>query len=224
MPSTYSGFRVKSISHLIRMNCLEKRLDKILNKVDIDKFQLAKLLFKLQKSRTETFRHSLNVANLTFHLAREIGLTEKETVKISLSALFHDVGKIFIDLKILDKKGRLSKDEWRMMKKHPRFGVDLLAECCCSKDILLPVLYHYEKIDGSGYEGLTGSQIPLGAKIISLTDSFDAMMSNRPYRRALSFRKSLEELNSERGSQFDPELTKSFIKILEKSRGFKLVK
>lgn len=216
MPFTYSAFRVKNLSHLIKMTHLEKKLDKILRKVEIDKFQLGKLLVQFKQCRSETFQHCLNVANLTYHLAKEIELDEKEIIEVSLGALFHDVGKIFVDLNILDKTGKLSKDEWKIIKKHPHFGVKLLSKHCCSESIFYPVLYHHERIDGLGYEGLLGSQIPLGAKIISLADSFDAMMSNRPYRTKLIYNKCLEEVEVNSGTQFDPDLTKYFMRIIEK--------
>jgi len=216
MLSIYSTFQVTSLSYLIKKTDLAKSLDATLQKVEINKVKLGRLLVKLQRHHADTFQHSLNVANLTYYLGREIKLNGEELIKISMGALFHDIGKLLVDLKILDKPGKLTVEEWKIMRQHPRLGVNLLRECGWTEELTLPVLYHHEWIDGSGYEGLTGSQIPLGARIIALVDSFDAMIFDRPYRTGLLLPKSIIEIQRQSGSQFDPELVKYFLRILEK--------
>jgi putative nucleotidyltransferase with HDIG domain len=215
MPFTDSTFRVSNISSLIRKVSFEKNLSSICDNHKVNRFECRKLIHKLQGYHYETFQHSLNVSYYSHQLAKTIELSEEEVFQISLGALFHDLGKILIARSVLNKPGLLSKEEWNFIKKHPQFGVDLLGKYEWANNILPFVLYHHERVDGSGYMGLKREQIPLGAKIICLADSLDAMLSNRPYCKGHNYKKSLEELEQNSGSQFEPDLVPYVIEILE---------
>ncbi|MEW6662603.1 MAG: HD-GYP domain-containing protein [Bacillota bacterium] len=163
-----------------------------------------------------TFRHSLNVARLSGILARDLGLNQAEIWNISLGGLFHDYGKKRINSSILNKPGKLTFEEWEIMKKHPQEGTLLLSHNHWAKDLLPIVAYHHERIDGNGYLGLSGHSIPLFAKIVSIADAFDAMTSPRTYQPALSLAQSWEELERNSGTQFEKCLIEPFIDITVK--------
>jgi len=212
----YSAFQVSNLAHLIQNINLEDDLYNILNKAAINKFELAKLLSQLRKHHYGTYQHSLNVTNLTYHLTKKMQLSGEEVIEISIGALLHDIGKIFIDQRILNKPGRLTEEEWKIIKKHPEWGVEILYPYKWAESLLPYVLYHHERVDGLGYLGISDEEIPLGAKIISLADSFDAMVSNRPYRKRLSITQCLNEIEKKSGSQFAPNLASNLIRVIEK--------
>lgn len=217
MPFIYSAFQVSNLTHLIKNTNLEDNLHNILNKTAINKFDLARLLSQLRKHHYGTYQHSLNVANLTYHLTKKMQLSKKEVIEISIGAILHDIGKVFIDQSILNKPGRLTNEEWKLIKKHPEWGRELLSRYDWAESMLPFVLYHHERVDGLGYLGLCNENIPLGAKIICLADSFDAMVSKRPYRKRLSIAQCLKEIKKNSGTQFAPVLASMLIRILEKT-------
>ena len=134
-----------------------------------------------------THGHSTRVSELAVALAREYGWAEALIKEIEIACLFHDVGKIKISDAILHKKGRLDPDEWTEMKKHPEYGAEILGKAPTLGKFIPAVRHHHEWYDGSGYpDGLSGDAIPLAAAMISLADAYDAMMSDRPYRTAMS--------------------------------------
>ncbi|MCS7279167.1 MAG: HD-GYP domain-containing protein, partial [Thermodesulfobacteriaceae bacterium] len=148
-----------------------------------------------------------------------IGLPAKACDFIHLAGHLHDVGKLTLPKKILIKPGPLDKQEWELIKSHPKIGFDLLSPVKLFQGqgrVLEMILYHHERWDGKGYPfGLKGKEIPLGARIISIADAFSAMVCERPYRKPLSFDEALEEIKKGAGTQFDPMLVNIFVNIYE---------
>jgi putative nucleotidyltransferase with HDIG domain len=159
-----------------------------------------------------THGHSSRVARLSAELGRRLGLMEAELDDLRIACLFHDVGKIRTPDAILRKHGRLSTSEAREMMRHPHHGAEILSHATFLLKYVPSVLHHHERWDGAGYpDGAHGDRIPLSAAIISLADAYDAMTSDRPYRRAMSEREAKEELGRCSGSQFRPALVEAFI-------------
>jgi diguanylate cyclase (GGDEF)-like protein/putative nucleotidyltransferase with HDIG domain len=163
-----------------------------------------------------TYGHSRKVNSYAVALAEAIGLSPDDVSKVSTAALLHDIGKIGIPDKVLNKKGKLSREDWEAIKSHPRLGANIVGNIPNLVPCVSIILYHHERWDGSGYpEGLKGEQIPIEARILAIADSFQAMTSARPYRPALSLEEVLRELRQGAGGQFDPKLVKVFIGIIE---------
>lgn len=164
---------------------------------------------------TYTKGHSTSVSRYSEALARAINLPEKEINRIMLGALLHDVGKIGIPENVLKKEGPLSDEEWDIMRQHPDIGVEKVLRPNISLRDLIPIVkYHHERIDGRGYpEGLSGKDIPLAAKIVAIADTYHALTSDRPYRPGMSIEKAIAILEEGAGSQWDADLTRTFIQI-----------
>jgi len=161
-----------------------------------------------------TCGHSERVALLSRHLAGLVRLPDNEIERIYMAGLLHDVGKIGVPETVLQKTGKLTPEEFDQMKKHPEIGARILADVKQVEDIIPGVLYHHERYDGKGYPtGLAAKNIPLMGRIICLADCFDAMTSNRTYRKALPLEVALTEIRRCSGTQFDPELAEAFLKI-----------
>jgi HD-GYP domain-containing protein (c-di-GMP phosphodiesterase class II) len=138
---------------------------------------------------------------------------------LETAGMLHDIGKIALDYSILEKAGSLTKEEYDAVKKHPEVGYRILSSAGVYQEILEGVLYHHERYDGRGYpEGLKGEEIPLLARILTVCDAYDAMRSDRPYRKALTKNEAVKELESCSGTQFDPKITHFFIKMLSKKK------
>ncbi len=163
--------------------------------------------------------HSERVTKYTILLAKELNLNGKELENIFLSALLHDIGKIGINEAILLKPGKLTPEEFEEIKKHPIIGERIMAPITALKDVLPGIRNHHERWDGRGYpDGLKGEDIPLAGRIIALADTFDAMTSDRPYRKALPVKVALEEIKRCAGSQFDPYIAEKFIKLVKRKK------
>lgn len=163
---------------------------------------------------TETLGHSLRVASYTVAVARRMGVTEPELTDLYRGALLHDVGKIGIPDSILRKPGKLTPEEWVEMRKHPEIGYRILQGIDFLEVSRELVLSHQETYDGSGYpRGLKGKEIPLGARIFAVVDTLDAITSDRPYRKALTHQAAREEILKCSGTQFDPDVVKTFLGI-----------
>lgn len=161
-----------------------------------------------------TCGHSERVAELAAALAAAHGLDDESVERIRLAGVVHDVGKIGVPEGVLCKTGRLTDEEFAQIKQHPEIGYQILKDIPRFEDLLPGVLYHHERFDGRGYPSkLSGENIPLMARIIGLVDAFDAMSSNRTYRSAMPRDRVMEELTDHAGSQFDPELVKSFANV-----------
>ena len=190
-------------------------------KADLEKayVQTIETLRHVVESRDkETKGHSERVAILAKALAEEMQLAQDDIETIHIASLFHDVGKIGIPDSILLKNGSLTKEEFMTIKGHPAEGERIIVSYAPFKNLLNIVRGHHERYDGTGYpDGKAGNDICLGARIIAVADSFDAMMSNRTYRRGLGFDKTMDELVKGKGTQFDPAIVDAFLKLVEKS-------
>lgn len=173
---------------------------------------LVRSLAKAVDTRDKYTRlHSKRVSTLATRLAKHMKLDDETINKIEIAGILHDVGKIGIPDNILQKPGRLSDDEMAIVKNHPAFSAQIIKSTSL-KDIVSAVKAHHERWDGKGYPyGLKGEQIPFEARILALADTFDAMTSDRPYRKGLSISEALNEIARYAGSQFDPRLAKQFL-------------
>lgn len=175
---------------------------------------LQALVTALDFRDNETQGHSYRVTEYTTVVARSMGLTEAEVSWIRRGAILHDVGKIGVPDAVLRKPGKLDAREWEEMRRHPEMGYQMLRHIPFLQPALCIVLSHQERFDGTGYpQGLRGEAIPLGARIFAVVDTFDAMTSDRPYRRALGIREVREEIERCSGTQFDPQVVKAFLSI-----------
>jgi diguanylate cyclase (GGDEF)-like protein/putative nucleotidyltransferase with HDIG domain len=162
------------------------------------------------------YGHSRKVSTYAEALAEAIGLSPDEVSRVSTAALLHDIGKIGIPDKVLNKKGRLNGEDWEAIKAHPRLGANIVGNVPHLVSCVSSILHHHESWDGRGYpEGLKGEEIPLEARILAVADSFEAMTSARPYRPALSHEEAIKKLRQGAGMQFDPKLVEVFIGIIE---------
>jgi HD-GYP domain-containing protein (c-di-GMP phosphodiesterase class II) len=157
-------------------------------------------------------KYSLQIVD---NLAKEKeGISYRFRENVRISALLHDIGKIGVAEAVLNKKGRLDSQEWKMICQHPSIGASILEPIAEFQEVIVGVKYHHERYDGKGYpEGLAGDKIPFIASIIAVADSFDAMTSNRPYRKALSKQQALDEIRNNVGKQFNPVAGNIFLKI-----------
>jgi HD-GYP domain-containing protein (c-di-GMP phosphodiesterase class II) len=166
----------------------------------------------LEKRDNYTGGHTRRVCDYSMAIARQIGLTPIQIEELRLSAILHDIGKIGVADRILQKPGKLEREEFEEISNHPRFGSEILEHVKPLRKMLGGVRNHHEKYDGSGYpDGKKGELIPLAARIIAVADAFDAMTSNRAYRTALPVEAALKELEMYRGIQFDPHVVDAFM-------------
>lgn len=158
--------------------------------------------------------HSTRLAEWALHVARELGLEQDSLADIEVAALLHDIGKIGISDAILNKPAKLTAEEYEAMKKHPEYGWAVLRQVPEMERAGLIVLHHHESYDGTGYPGrLKGEEIPIGSRIVSVIDSFDAMVSTRPYREGMPFEEAERRLLQARGTQFDARVVNIFLPL-----------
>jgi len=163
--------------------------------------------------------HSERVTSYAVMIARRMGLPEAEVEKLKLAGLLHDIGKIGTLEAILDKPGKLTDEEFALIKRHPARGCDILSSIKQFKDILPAIRHHHESLDGKGYPaGLKGDEIPLSARILCVADSFDSMTADRPYRPSPGLGYAVEEFRRCSGSQFDPEVVEAFLEIITEEK------
>ena len=161
----------------------------------------------------ETEGHTLRVADMTITLAGTFGLSEAELVQVRWGALLHDIGKMGVPDGILFKPGPLTDEEWVAMKKHPTFAYEMLSPIRYLRAAMDIPYCHHEKWDGMGYpRSLKGEQIPLAARIFSVVDVWDALTSERPYRKAWTHEKAKEYIYEQAGKQFDPKVVETFLR------------
>ena len=164
-----------------------------------------------------TAGHSLRVQRISLSIGRELGLTIKELDALRYGGLFHDIGKIAIPDALLTKPGRLTDEEYELMKTHSAEGARIVGKFSRLRDSVPIIRHHHERWDGRGYPGgLDGEEIPLPAAIAGLADAWDAMTIERPYQRALSTEEALEEVRSCRGTQFVPDVVDAFFEAVRK--------
>lgn len=161
--------------------------------------------------------HADRVSRIAGAIAREMQLTEKVIEQIELAGLLHDIGKIGVEDRILMKPSKLDGDEQELMRRHPVYGGSILEPSAALRPLVPLVLHHHENFDGSGYpEGIRGEQIPLGSRIIIVADAYEAMTSDRIYRKAIGHEKAMEQLNKFKGAQFDPTVVRAIERTIAK--------
>ena len=179
---------------------------------------LQQLAAMLEARDAYTYGHSRRVTRHSERVARELGLPDKQVAKVRIAAALHDVGKVHTPRELLTKPGRLTDAEFELIKKHPGDGAEMVAEVG-DPEITSMVRHHHERLDGTGYpDGLVAAEIPLGARIISVADTFDAMTSIRPYRPASKHKKALDVLAKEAGTQLDPAVVAAFMRYYSGKR------
>ena len=163
----------------------------------------------------ETGDHSRRVTLLTVELARLMGINEDELVHVRRSALLHDIGKIAVPDSILHKTGPLTEAEWDIMRKHPQIAIEMLEPIEYLRPALAIPFNHHERWDGTGYpRGIKGEEIPLAARIFAVVDVWDALSSDRPYRKAWPYEKIVEYMREQSGTHFDPKVVELFLKMM----------
>ena len=161
-----------------------------------------------------TYGHSRRVSRYAVSVAEALNLPPEQVALISAAAILHDIGKVGIPDNVLNKIGKLSDDEWDLLKQHPMLSATIVGHVPSLSACLAAIKHHHERWDGTGYPGgLDGETTPVEARILAVTDSFEAMISERPYRKALSFKQAIAELEKCSGSQFDPVVVRAFIPI-----------
>ncbi|GAX91236.1 diguanylate cyclase [Effusibacillus lacus] len=191
---------------------------------EMELIQMIKTFLTIINSKDRyTYGHTERDMEYAEALARKIGLPEDEIKIIRYGALLHDIGKVEVPTEILNKKTKLTEQEWETMKMHVIWGEEIvkpikeLAPC-------LPIIrHHHERYDGKGYpDGLQGTAIPLAARILTIVDSFDAMTTNRPYQKTKTIPQAIEEIRRCSGTQFDPHLVEPFIEVIKEIRNAKI--
>ena len=163
--------------------------------------------------------HADRVSRIAAAIAREMGLHEKEVELIELAGLLHDIGKIGVEDRILMKPARLDDDEAELMRRHPIYGASILEPAAALRPLVPLVMHHHENYDGSGYpDGLSGDKIPLGSRIIIVADAYEAMTSDRVYRKAIGHDRAMDQLSKYKSRQFDPTVVRA-LDTLIRSRG-----
>jgi putative nucleotidyltransferase with HDIG domain len=158
-----------------------------------------------------TYRHSSRVAELVGALARDLRLPPEQVERLEVAGRLHDLGKIAVDAAVLRKPGKLDREEWAAMRRHARLSARLLRSFRFAADEAMAVEYHHERYDGRGYYGIAREEIPLASHFLTVADTFDAMCSDRPYRRGLSEEAALAEIERNAGAQFHPAVAKAFV-------------
>jgi putative two-component system response regulator len=198
-------FRWEDIGISDNQNCLE----------------FAKVLAStLEEKDPYTSGHSERVCYYSDFISKNISLPTKDRCELQIASYLHDIGKIGISNRFINKKGTLTPSDWAVIKQHTKKSIELLAPLKLSSNILSYIQHHHEHFDGNGYpDGLAGDQIPLGSRIIAISDSYDSMTSDRPYRKPLPNGEARDELLKCAGRQFDPSLVSIFIDVLREMEG-----
>lgn len=197
-------------------------LKKNIDDKDIELVASIKTLISIINAKDRyTYSHVERVVIYSRLLADKLKLCEIDKSNLIYGAYMHDIGKINIPKEILVKRMKLEKDEWEELKQHPDNGVEIIKSVESLKDVIPLIKHHHERYDGKGYpNGLSGEEIPYLARVLTVVDSFDAMTSNRPYNRRKSYEEGIEELRKCSGEQFDPEIVKAFIEVIESNAAF----
>lgn len=188
-----------------------KSLNEIVNDIIANNL-LLHLLSEIKEHDYKTYLHSRNVGKYSLLMGAVMGLSKEDLTILIYGALLHDIGKIFVPAKILNKKNTLADSERAIICQHPSCGYLYLQEKAVEKDILQIVLQHHEKYDGSGYpNGKSKSEIALLSQIVSVADVYDALTSDRPYRKAYPVDKAISMIHDGIGKNFNPEVVKSIM-------------
>ena len=209
---------LKSFANLASAFFAFKRFDRL--KTNFTKELVSSIINIMEMYDIYTKGHSENVANLASRIAEEMNLPKKLIKDAYWAGLVHDIGKLLVPLDVLNKDGKLSDEEYELIKKHSVYGKKALANSESLEHISKYVLHHHERWDGNGYpEGLKGNEIPLISQILTVADSWDAMLSKRAYREPLSRSEAVNEIKKNKGKQFSPKVVDPFLKIIKNENG-----
>ncbi len=213
-----ASIEVRQLTHAF--NTMAISLEKSrLELIDSYETTLEGWVYALDMRDNETTGHSKRVTDLSVQFARAAGVPENQLPDIRRGALLHDIGKIGVPDSILKKQGPLTDEEWVVMKKHPEVAQKMLSKIKFLKPAVDIPYCHHEKWDGSGYpRGLKGEKIPLSARLFAIVDVWDALNSDRPYRKAWPREKALEYIKQEAGKHFDPRLVELFMKMIQETK------
>ncbi|SHK71647.1 diguanylate cyclase (GGDEF) domain-containing protein [Clostridium cavendishii DSM 21758] len=208
---------VKDSSIEVALGLAEERMyrNKLIETRSASNSTISSLLKTLNENHSETEEHTQRIKKLSLKLGKKLGLSQDKLDELELLSILHDIGKIGIPGNILMKKGKLTEEEWEIMKEHTAIGYRIAKAAPRLAHVADEILCHHERFDGTGYtKGLKGEEIPLLSRIINIVDSFDVMTNNRCYKKATTIENAIEELKRCSGTQFDPALVKVFIDLL----------
>ena len=208
---------IKSVAQMNEIKRINEELHDTYDKLEkayMESIQTVR--YTVEAKDTYTRGHSDRVSEYSVLIGEKLGLTEEDIRRLRIGGLFHDIGKIGVPDSILQKNGKLSDDEYSEIKNHPTIGVHILSNATMFEDILPIVKHHHERYDGKGYPSrLAGEDIPYLARIAAVADAFDAMTSRRVYRDSLPLDRVIEEIEKNKGTQFDPKIAEAFLDILK---------
>lgn len=206
------------ILNAIQVATTAMRAKKLLDHESIHSSMLTSLIRALEECDSDTEHHVRRTQSLGAALGKRIGLTDIQQSQLSLLCLLHDIGKIGIPLEILNKPGKLSEEEWKIIQSHTEKGYEIAKSNNELKGIAEEIRHHHERWDGKGYpDGLSCESIPLLSRVIAVVDSFDAMINDRPYKQAMSISSAMNELKQCAGTQFDPYIVSEFLSLLKEN-------
>jgi len=185
---------------------------KLLESPSVRNATIQTIISTLYEKNSREEAHSKRVSDLCVQIGRNLHLSDREISNLKTAGLLHDIGKIVIQDGVLDKQGQLTEHEWIEIKRHPEIGYRILKNTIEMAELAEAVLGHHERWDGKGYpKGLSGEMIELAARIITVADAYDAMTTERPYRKAMSKAAAIQEISKNSGAQFDPQIADIFI-------------
>jgi len=188
---------------------------KLLNRKSFHNNIISSMMATVYEKSQETEEHAKRLAHLTRKIGEKLNLTQKSLGDLELLAILHDIGKVGIYDRVLNKPGKLDEGEWLVMKKHPEIGYRIAKSSSELEPIAEYILSHHERWDGTGYPmGLKGEDIPLFSRILAVVDAYDAMTEDRIYRRAMTKEEAIDEIKLNAGMQFDPQIAQVFIEII----------
>ena len=215
-----SGKEIKDIikdGGRLNIDKLKERLHRMKNRTNQILLESIYAFAKAVEARDHyTGRHSESMVSIVTEIGRKMRLPAHEIENLQHAAMLHDLGKIGISDKILHKRKKLSRLEYEKIKRHPQIGAEIIRDIHILKEVLPMILYHHERYDGLGYSiGAKGKDIPLGARIVAIADVYQAMVSDRPYRKAYSKKEALGIIREGTGTQFDPAIVDTFLEIMQ---------
>ncbi len=208
---------IKSVQQMREIKKINIELEKTYERLEKSYIEsIQTIRYTVEAKDTYTRGHSDRVSEYSVLIGKKLNLNESDIKLLQIGGLFHDVGKIGVPDSILQKNAKLTDDEYSEIKNHPSIGAHILSTASIFKDIIPIVKHHHERYDGKGYPGkLKGEEIPYLARIAAVADAFDAMTSRRVYRNSLPINTVIEEIEDNKGTQFDPQIADAFLDILK---------
>ena len=210
----------ESTGHSLARTRVTRQRDDLFRRLEQTNLGIAEALAAaLEAKDYYTADHARSIADLAVHVGVELGMSLADARDLRLGAIFHDIGKIAVPDAILNKPGKLTDEEFEIVKAHTVVGEQILAPVPYFERVRQIVRHDHERWDGRGYpDGLRGEAIPLGSRIVFVVDSFHAMTSDRPYRKAMTDEEAIADLKASSGSQFDPAVVEAFVRVLSRRR------